>query len=87
MLYIIISMIGFLGCWLGQKHYKLMEKFSPPLEPDGRLVCILCQCIPVFIFSILYHDQIYHEFKLYEISEDILSMLSSALVLFDHSYY
>lgn len=43
------------GCWLGQEHYKLMEKFSPPLEPNGRLVCVLCQCVPVTRKGIIQH--------------------------------
>ncbi|XP_071145826.1 chordin-like [Mytilus edulis] len=43
------------GCWLGKHHYKLMEKFSPALEPNGRLVCILCQCIPVTRKGIIQH--------------------------------
>lgn len=43
------------GCWLGKEHYKLMEKFSPPLEPNGRLVCILCQCVPVTRKGIIQH--------------------------------
>ncbi|XP_069120814.1 chordin-like [Argopecten irradians] len=43
------------GCVLGNEHYRLKEKFSPPIEPYGKMNCLICQCIPLMKKGILHH--------------------------------
>ncbi|KAK3581392.1 hypothetical protein CHS0354_016242 [Potamilus streckersoni] len=36
------------GCWLGNNFYDLESRWSPSLEPQGVMVCVICQCVTVY---------------------------------------
>ena len=49
LLFCVFFILRRLGCYMDGQHYKFGAKWSPELMPQGIMVCIKCECLPVSI--------------------------------------